>query len=601
MHNHFRLLQYARKQRAHLSLILLLTVAGAVLAALQPWPMKVLIDHVLASSPRHNELEALFRFFHLSPVPLTFLLLATLGGLVLFALNSAVDAGLTWAWTVAGRRMVYDLAEDLFARLQRRSLLFHKRNAVGDIMSRVTVDSWCVYQVAATLLFSPLNALLTAGAMIFLMSHLDVSLTWLALAVAPFMVGASFLLGKPLRAAAALKRDIESRMQAHIQQTLTGIPVVQAFAQEDRESRRFQDFAEAAIRSQRRSALLGSINGLTSGLITTLGSAIILWVGARHVLYGGLSVGSLLVFLVYLNSLQVQVKLFAGLYTKLLGLSASVRRVIEVLDAPGEIVDRPDARAWRLRGQVQFDNVTAGYEPDRAVLKGISFSVQPGQTIAIVGATGAGKTTLVSLIPRFADVREGRVLVDDHDVRELQLKALRDQIGIVLQESYLFPFSAAENIAYGRPAATREEVVAAARAAHAHEFITALPEGYDTVIGERGATLSGGERQRISIARAVLKNPPILILDEPTSALDAETEQRIMEALERLMHGRTTFIIAHRLSTARRADRVLVLERGEIVEAGTHEELLARRGRYAELHRLQNDHREPVLTAAPGP
>jgi ATP-binding cassette subfamily B protein/subfamily B ATP-binding cassette protein MsbA len=317
------------------------------------------------------------------------------------------------------------------------------------------------------------------------------------------------------------------------------------------------------------------------------------------VLQGRLSIGGLLVFLAYLRSLQEHFKIFAGVYTTLQEIGASTDRVLEMLDEELELTDRPGAVTLPpVAGHIQLEGVTFGYEPDRPVLQDVYLDVAPGQTVAVVGATGAGKTTLVSLAPRFFDPWQGRVLVDGRDVRDVRLRSLREQVGLVLQEPFLFPFTIAENIAYGRPGAPHDEIEAAARAANLHEFIQQLPQRYDTVVGQRGATLSGGEKQRLSIARALLKNAPILILDEPTSALDAETERLLIGALRRLMKGRTTLMIAHRLSTVRGADRIVVLDEGRIVESGTHDELLALGERYARLHYLQSG--EPSSLEAVG-
>src|ERR1051326_4418222 len=399
-----RLLQYAHRQRPLFILLFFVTLGASGMAALQPWPMKLLVDHVMEYHPVPPEVQSVLGLFGLKPSVKMFFLIGTLGGLLLFALNSVLEVILTWGWTLAGRRMGYDLAEDLFARLQRRSLLYHPRNPVGDTMGRITTDSWCVHQVVDTLFFAPGHALLTILMMLVLMAHLDMTLTILSIITAPLMVGASFLAGNRLRAAGKLRREVESRIQSHIQQTLTGIPVVQAFVQEDREQQRFEKFADAAIAAQQRSTLIGSINSLSSGLITTLGTGAILWVGARHGLAGRLTLGSILVFLVYLTSLQAQMKALAEVYSKLQGLSASVDRVLEILETDSEVREKPDAILLPpVRGHVRIENVVFGYEPGRPVLRGISLEAHPGQTLAIVGTTGAGKTTLVSLLPRYFD------------------------------------------------------------------------------------------------------------------------------------------------------------------------------------------------------
>ena len=337
MQKYQKLLEYARPHWRFFVLIFVLTIAASGLAALQPLPLAFLTDHVLGEAPLPTWLQAWFDAFSIEVKPERVLVGVVLGGLVLFALNSLFEIVLTWAWTLAGRRMVYALAQDLFARLQRRSLLFHRRNSVGDTMGRVATDSWAVYQVVDTLFFAPGHALLTTLLIALLMAKLDVTLMVFSLLLAPFMVGASFLVGKRLRAAAKLKREVESRIQSHIQQTLTGIPVVQAFVQEDREHHQFQQFADAAIAAQQRSTLVGSINSLSSGLVTVLGTGVILWMGARHVLGGSLTIGDLLKFLFWLGLLQSQFKVFGEIYTKLQGFSASVGRVVEILEADPEV------------------------------------------------------------------------------------------------------------------------------------------------------------------------------------------------------------------------------------------------------------------------
>ena len=567
-----------------------LGIAAAMLLStavslLQPWPLKVLVDQVLGGVPAAGALKTVIGWLPGTSTSEGLLAWVVGGGIVIFIVNSGVDFVLSMEWTRVGRRMVYDLAGDLFARAQRRSLPAHAAQSVGDTMGRIAVDAWSVHSVIQTLFFAPGHALVTVVAMIVVMTRLDAGLTLLALAVAPLMTAAAWIFGRPIREAARARRDIESRIQTHVHQTLTGVTVVQAFAREDDEQRRFQELASVAIRAHQRGAFVGSAYGLGSGLLTTLGTAAVMWAAAMRVVDGRLSVGTALVFLAYLGTLQWQLSAFPSIYTTLQTAGASIDRVAEMFDANDRVAEREGAPPLpRVRGDVVLDNVAFEYRPGQPVLRGVSLTARAGDTVAIVGSTGAGKSTLVGLVPRFFDPDSGRVLIDGHDLRDYSLASIRDQVAIVLQEPLLFPVSVADNIRFGRPTASFADIEAAARAANAHEFIAALPRGYDTVVGERGATVSGGERQRIAIARALLKDAPILILDEPTSALDSETEQAIVGALDRLMRGRTTFMVAHRLSTIRGATTIVVLEHGKVVERGSHLELLARGGLYCRMH-----------------
>jgi ATP-binding cassette, subfamily B, bacterial len=576
-----RLAVYALPHTRGWLLIGAVSLVGSVLALLEPWPLKILVDHVLGDVAPAGLVARLIDLLPGAGDPAGLLLWVVAGGLIIIAVSLAGEAYLAFAWIRVGQRMAYDLAQDLLAHLQRQSLLFHARTPVGDSMSRVTTDSYCLYTLASALLIAPARALVLLALMVAVMLALEPFLTLVAVSVAPLMAWASYHFGQPIRGIAHQRRAIEAGMESHVQRILRNIPAVKAFAQGPRERQRLAAYADEALRVHRKGAVAAALFEFGGGFAGVVGTAAVMGFGAGMVLAGHLTIGGLLIFLSYLGTLHGEFRGLLGIYATVQNAGASVDRVMAVLDADEAVAERADAVPLpRVRGRIDLESVSFGYRSGAPVLQDISLTVAPGETLALVGATGAGKSTLAGLIPRFVDPQQGRVLLDGRDVRSVTLASLREQIALVLQEPFLFPISIADNIAYGRPHARRAEIVAAARAANADGFIERLPERYDSVLGERGATLSGGERQRIAIARALLKDAPVLILDEPTSALDVATEHHVLEALERLMQGRTTLIVAHRFSTLRHASRIAVLDGGRLAELGTHDDLLSRRGIY---------------------
>jgi len=571
-----------------LLLILLLTGAGSAVTALQPWPLKMLVDYALSDAPAPEWLQTLIASLSLRPTALVLVVAAALGSLALFLLGSALEASLNLSWAVAGQRMVYGLAADLFGRLQNLSLSFHNRHPVGDSLSRLTGDVYGVFTLAEGLLIAPIQQVLTLGLLGALAWHLDPQLTLLSLAVVPAMSIFALLLGRRLKRRSRAGREAQSRLMSFVHQTLTAMPLVQAFDAGARNRTQFDSLAEDAVALSQRGALLNSAVGLAAGLSRSAGLAIVVYFGGMRVVAGDLTVGSLLVFLAYARSMHGAGAALLALYAKVKSAEVSLERVSEVFLAKETIIDAPDAQPLpKLRNgsgvHLRLDGVTFGYTLDRPVLKDVSLEAHVGEILAIIGPTGAGKSTLVSLIFRFFDPWRGRVTLDGTDIRHVQLSSLRAQVAWVPQDPLLLPMTIGENIRYGRPEATNDEVRAAAAAARAAEFIERLPEGYDTVIGQRGATLSGGEKQRLAIARALLKDAPVLILDEPTSALDSETEALLIEAIENLTVGRTTLIIAHRLSTVRRADWIVALDMGRIRQIGRPQKLLTNDSLYGHL------------------
>jgi ABC-type multidrug transport system fused ATPase/permease subunit len=566
---------YMRPYRWRLALLAVVSVIEVAVGALTPWPMKVVIDNVLVGHSLPHWAQAVVTpLGGGSAAGLLAIVLAA--GLVLQIASQLISMWHTQIQVDTGQRMVYDLRATLFAHLQALDMRHHNSVSAGDAVYRLDADAYCIDNLVMTGLFPLASAALTLIVMLTILVRLDATLALLALVVVPFLYWILRVYTTPMGERAERVKELESTLSERLYETFSAIRVIKSFAREQHEQQRYGRRADETMQARIRLTWQESLFsvGITSG--TIVGTMLVLWVGGMHVLRGELTLGSLLVVVAYLESVYGPLSAIAHTAGSLQEAFASARRVRRTLDAAPEF--GPTAGGGlspaRIRGHVVFDRVSFGYDRHAAVLQSISFEAKPGETVALVGLTGSGKTTAVSMIPRFYDPQEGRVLVDGHDVRAYDLRALRERIALVQQEPVLFRGTIADNIRYGRLDASRDEIRRAAVAAHADEFISRLERGYDDEIGETGSGLSGGERQRMSIARAVLKDAPILILDEPTSSLDAISEEIVFTALRRLRAGRTTIVIAHRLSTVRDADRILVLDRGRIVASGRHEEIL---------------------------
>ncbi len=564
---------------------LFLVGMASAMELLKPWPLKLAVDQIIGQKP----LEVFGWTPDLAVWSLGTKLAAVVGMLVgVHFLVGFVQLCNNYLTIRMGQDMVQDLRCDLFDHLQRQSLLFHQKWPTGDLIYRIMGDTYAVQTLLMNGVFTTLTSSALLIGMLVVCLQMDVELTLYALCVIPFLFLAISRVSRKIGDLTTETHLKESQVYTTVERIFSSITLVQAFGREEEERRKF--VAESKHSFDRKLSLyaLQTVYGWLVSGITASGTALVLYIGVRHVLDGQLSTGELLVFIAYLASLYTPLNSLSDTVAGIRASLARARRVMDVLAVDEAVPERENAPALAIsKGEVRFSDVSFGYTPEKMVLNDVTFTCPGGATVAVVGQTGAGKTSLISLLLRFYDPQKGAIVIDGQDLRDVSLKSLRRHIAIVLQETQLFPMTVHDNIAYGKKQASREEVERVARLANAHDFITQLPDGYDTVLGEKGANLSGGQRQRLAIARALLKDAPLLILDEPTSALDAETEALIMEGLDRLMQNRTTFVIAHRLSMMRRADMILVIKNQRIHEMGSYDELMAKNGEFARLHAIQ--------------
>ena len=581
-----RVLKYYRAFAGATLLALIFSVASIGLNLLKPWPFKVIVDYILPGRP-HLDLPPIFRAGPLNDLSSTQLIAFLCLALVLIQLLWGVCNFVSnYVFVKIGLQALLKLRTDLYSHLQRLSLKYHDTRRSSDSSFRVAYDSQSIqtiYNKGFTAIFS---SIITLIGTFVIMVRLDWQLALLSLGVIPLLVATIYLFANRIRRESTWIQEQESAVLAQAQEGLSSIRMVHAFGREEFEVSQFHQQARGSLQANLRLTLTNVKSALAISTLMVLGTAAMYYLGTVHVLAGTLSLGSLLVFSAYLLMLYQPLESLTYTAWAMEGATAGARRCFEVLDRRDDVVDSPTAiPIEKTDGSISFQDASFGYDSGREVLRNVNLEIAPNQIIALVGGTGAGKSTLLSLVPRFYDPTVGYLALDGRDLREITKKSLRAQIAIVLQDTLLFSTTVRENIAYGRPDATEEEIRQAARRAQADAFISGLPSGYDSLVGERGSHLSVGQRQRIGIARAFLKNAPILLLDEPTSALDPTTESAIMETIKELMRGRTTMIVTHRIATIHNVDQIVVLDQGQIVEQGRGPELVARGGIYATLHK----------------
>jgi subfamily B ATP-binding cassette protein MsbA len=583
-----RVAQLMRPYWKTLSIAGVAVIGETLTDVLEPWPVKIVVDSVLQSKPLKgwfgNAVVGVFG--HDALAVLNFAIAAVVLIAVLGAISSYVQSYLT---NSVGQWVAHDLRRTLYHHIQRLSLAEHNESRAGDLISRVTKDTDAVQEFINSALLGIFVDLLTLGGMVGVMFYLDWRFTLMALLVAPVLFLVVYTYTRRIKAASRAVRKKESELLSRVAEVLSSIHVVQAFAREDYEEKRFEsESVENVQLAVQAKALKAKLSPITE-VIVAVGTSLVLGYGARRVLSGEMSVGVLIVFLLYLSKMYKPMRDLSKMSDTVSKAVVARERILEVLNIDSRVRDLPRAKqAPRFKGGIEFSHVTFGYDDGTTVFNDLSIRIEPGQFAAIVGPSGTGKTTMISLIPRFYDPLSGEVRIDGTDVRSYTLKSLRDQVSLIMQDTLLFRATIRENIAYGRPNASLQEIRRAAELADAHKFIESMPQGYDTIVGERGATLSGGQRQRIAIARAVIRNTPILILDEPTANLDAASEQSVIAALGRLMKSRTSVFIGHHLASIRHADVIFVVSDAGVVEQGTHDSLMALNGVYADLYRTQS-------------